>query len=147
MLENYKKYMRFFLIALCMGGHRYASCWGLICFLCSTLVTCWLFHFYIISNVRILYKKIYAFFSLPIKIWSLCAFCAWSLRQQKFTSRGSKGHGSWFLIGGFRSVLCVSVFQGSLFLNFNFLVFSRVRFPSWNSRILTTQVPCYPKNC
>ena len=27
---------------------------------------------------------------------------------------GSKGHGFWFVIGGFRSVLCVSVFQGSL---------------------------------
>ena len=29
---------------------------------------------------------------------------------------GSKGHGSWFVIGGFRSVLCVSVFQGSLLM-------------------------------
>ena len=29
---------------------------------------------------------------------------------------GSKGHGLWFVIGGFQSVLCVSVFQGSLLL-------------------------------
>ena len=36
------------------------------------------------------------------------------LRKQNFTLTGSKGHGLWFLIGGFRSVLWVSVFQGSL---------------------------------
>jgi len=36
------------------------------------------------------------------------------LRKQNFTLTGSKGHGFLFLIGGFRSVLCVSVFQGSL---------------------------------
>ena len=29
---------------------------------------------------------------------------------------GSKGHGLRLVIGGFRSVLCVSVFQGSLFV-------------------------------
>ena len=27
---------------------------------------------------------------------------------------GSKGHGLWFVIGGFQSVLRVSVFQGAL---------------------------------
>ena len=43
------------------------------------------------------YFKISAFLSLPIIIWSLCPFCTWSHRQQKFTSRGSKGHGSRFL--------------------------------------------------
>ena len=36
------------------------------------------------------------------------------LRRQNFTLTGSKGQGLWFVIGGFRSVLCVSVFQGSL---------------------------------
>ena len=36
------------------------------------------------------------------------------LRKQNFTLTGSKGQGLWFVIGGFRSVLCVSVFQGSL---------------------------------
>ena len=36
------------------------------------------------------------------------------LREQNFTLTGSKGHGVWFVIGGFWSVLCVSVFQGSL---------------------------------
>ena len=36
------------------------------------------------------------------------------LRKQNFTLTGSKGHGSWFVIGGFGSVLCVSVFQGLL---------------------------------
>ena len=36
------------------------------------------------------------------------------LRKRKFTSTGSKGHFLCFVIGGFRSVLRVSVFQGSL---------------------------------
>ena len=36
------------------------------------------------------------------------------LRKQNFTLTGWKGHGFWFVIGGFRSVLCVSVFQGLL---------------------------------
>ena len=36
------------------------------------------------------------------------------LRKQNFTLTDSKGQGLRFVIGGFRSVLCVSVFQGSL---------------------------------
>ena len=36
------------------------------------------------------------------------------LKKQKFTSTGLKVHGLRFVIGGFRSILCVSVFQGSL---------------------------------
>ena len=36
------------------------------------------------------------------------------LRKQNFTLTGSKGHGLRLVIGGVRSVLCVSVFQGSL---------------------------------
>ena len=36
------------------------------------------------------------------------------LRKQNFTLTGSKGQGLLFVIGGFRSVFCVSVFQGSL---------------------------------
>ena len=36
------------------------------------------------------------------------------LRKQNFTLTGSKGHGLWFVIGEFRSVLCVSLLQGSL---------------------------------
>ena len=36
------------------------------------------------------------------------------LRKQNFTLTGSKGQGLWFVIGGFRSILCVFVFQGSL---------------------------------
>ena len=35
-------------------------------------------------------------------------------RKQNFTLTGSKGQGFLFVTGGFRSVLCVSVFQGSL---------------------------------
>ena len=35
-------------------------------------------------------------------------------RKRNFTLTGSKGHALWFVIGGFRSVMCVSVFQGSL---------------------------------
>ena len=36
------------------------------------------------------------------------------LRKQNFTLTGSKGHCLCFVIGGCRSVLCVSVSQGSL---------------------------------
>ena len=36
------------------------------------------------------------------------------LRKQKFALTGSKGQSLGFVIGEFRSVLCVSVFQGSL---------------------------------
>ena len=32
--------------ARCLGGHRFESCRGLRFFLCSTLVTWWLFHFH-----------------------------------------------------------------------------------------------------
>ena len=35
-------------------------------------------------------------------------------RKQEFTSTASKGHGLRVVIGRFRSILCVSVFQGSL---------------------------------
>ena len=35
------------------------------------------------------------------------------LRKQNFTLTGSKGQGLWFVIGGFRSFLCVSMFPGS----------------------------------
>ena len=37
-------------------------------------------------------------------------------RKQNFTLMGSKGQGLLFVIGGFQSVLCVSVFPGSLFV-------------------------------
>ena len=43
------------------------------------------------------------------------------LRKQNFTLTGLKGHGFWFVIGGFRSVLCVSVFQGSLLVIVNMI--------------------------
>ena len=36
------------------------------------------------------------------------------LRKQNFTLTGSKGQGLSFVIGGFQSVWCVSVFPGSL---------------------------------
>ena len=37
-----------------------------------------------------------------------------NLLGNNITLTGSKGHGLRFVIGRFRSVLCVSVFQGSL---------------------------------
>ena len=40
------------------------------------------------------------------------------LRKRRLLQRGSKGHVQIFVIGGFRSVLCVSVFQSTLPLNF-----------------------------
>ena len=39
------------------------------------------------------------------------------LRKQNFTLTGSKGPDLGFVIGGFRSILCVSVLQGSLLVN------------------------------
>ena len=39
---------------------------------------------------------------------------SWPLRKQKFTSTGSKGHCLWFVISRFRSILWVSVSEGSL---------------------------------
>ena len=44
------------------------------------------------------------------------------LRKQNFTLTGSKAHGLWFLIGGFGSVLWVSVFQGSLLVIVIFMI-------------------------
>ena len=108
---------------------------------------------------------ILGFYSTSIKIWRLGAFCAFTiaffaavnpLRKQKLTSTGSKGHGLWFVIGRFRSVLCVCCFwiseflksavsfpalclvdQGDLYfdvllcdVNFAFLL--KFRFPRWN---------------
>ena len=48
-------------------------------------------------------------------------------RKQNFTSKGSKGHGLWFVTGGLRSVLCVFVA-----LNFRVHMFlkSTVGFPA-----------------
>ena len=39
------------------------------------------------------------------------------LRKQNFKVTGSKSHGLRFVIGGFQSILCVSVFQGSLLVS------------------------------
>ena len=43
-----------------------------------------------------------------------CVFRWRTSYGQNFTLTGSKGHRLWFVIGGFRFVLYVSVFQGSL---------------------------------
>ena len=39
---------------------------------------------------------------------------SWPLKKENFASMSSKVHGLWFVTGGFRSILCVSVFQGLL---------------------------------
>ena len=49
-----------------------------------------------------------------VKKMSDASYLSGPLRKRKFSSMGSKGHCLWFVIGGFRSVLWVSVFQGSL---------------------------------
>ena len=46
--------------------------------------------------------------------------------KHKFTSTSSKGHGLGFVIGVFRSVLCVSVFQGLLLVIVIMIEFARV---------------------
>ena len=49
-----------------------------------------------------------------VKLMSYANHLRGPLGKRKFTLTGSKGHSLWFVIGGFRSVLWVSVFQGSL---------------------------------
>ena len=62
------------------------------------------------KNMRILKFKS----QLTITIFAAVNYLNEPLRKQNFILTGSKGHGLWFVIGGFQSVLCVSVFQGSL---------------------------------
>ena len=47
-------------------------------------------------------------------LFSLLSIILTDLLGNKTLLHGSKGQGLWFVIGGFRSVLCVSLFQGSL---------------------------------
>ena len=62
------------------------------------------------TNMRILKFKS----QLTIGFFTAVNHLNGPLRKQNFTLTGSKGRGFWFVIGGFRSVLCVPVFQGSL---------------------------------
>ena len=65
------------------------------------------------TNMRILKFKSH---QLTIAFFAAVNHLNGPLRKQNFILTGSKGHGLWFLIGGFRSVLWVFVFQGSLFV-------------------------------
>ena len=62
------------------------------------------------TNMRILKFKS----QLTIAFFAAVNHLNGLLRKQNFTLTGSKGHGLWFVIGGFRYVLCVSALQGSL---------------------------------
>ena len=62
------------------------------------------------TNMQILKFKS----QLTIAFFAAVSHLNGPLRKQNFTLTGSKGQGLWFVIGGFQSVLCVSVFQGSL---------------------------------
>ena len=62
------------------------------------------------TNMRILKFKT----QLAIAFFTTVNHLNKPLRKQNFTLTGSKGHSLGFVIGGFRSVLCVSVFQGLL---------------------------------
>ena len=62
------------------------------------------------TNMRILKFKS----QLTIAVFAAVNHINGPLRKQTFTLTSSKGQGLWFVINGFRSVLCVSVFQGSL---------------------------------
>ena len=78
-------------------------------------------------------KRPWRFVSLVIAkfVVSRCAFCKLGgnfgffcslnhlngpIRKHMFTCTSSKGHGSWFVIGGFRSVLFVSCFKVRCFV-------------------------------
>ena len=71
---------------------------------------CILYFTVLFTNMRILNFKS----QLTIAFFAAVNHLNGPLRKQNFILTGSKGHGLWFLIGGFRSVLGVSVFQGSL---------------------------------
>ena len=62
------------------------------------------------TNMRILKLKS----QLMIALFAAVHHLNGPLRKQYFTLTVSKGHRLWFVIGGFQSILCVSVFQGSL---------------------------------
>ena len=62
------------------------------------------------TNMRILRSKS----QLTIAFFGAVNQINEPLRKQNFKLTGSKGHGLWFVIGGFRSILRVFVFQGSL---------------------------------
>ena len=62
---------------------------------------------------------------------------------QRVQKRSCISKGLWLVIGGFRSVLYVSVFLGSLLLNFRVRVFSRFR--SFSSQVVFTFLLKYGK--
>ena len=62
------------------------------------------------TNMRIVTFKI----QLTIAFFAAVNHLSGPRRKQNFTLTGSKGHGLRFVIGGFRPVLCISVFQGLL---------------------------------
>ena len=66
------------------------------------------------TNIRILKFKSQLTAELTIAFFAAVNHLNGPLRKQNFTLTGSKGHCLGFVIGGFRSVLCVSVFQDSL---------------------------------
>ena len=57
------------------GTHRFESCWGHSFFLCSTLVTCWLFHFHLCFTEPKIYDLSFLsnttlFWDGNLKIWN-----------------------------------------------------------------------------
>ena len=64
-------------------------------------------HFFtaLFTNMRVLKCKT----QLTIALFAAVNHLNGPLRKQNFTLTGSKGHGFWFVIGGFRSVLCFCV--------------------------------------
>ena len=95
--------------ALCLGGHRFESCWG-ICtfFLCSTLVTYWLIHFHnkmqLVKFACIVHVMVY--FGWPEKV--LMARSTWPALALKIRTMSFK-----FLLysSGNRLTLNLIVFQ------------------------------------
>ena len=88
------------------------------------------------TNMRILRLKT----QLTIAFFAAVNHLNGPLRKQNFTLAGSKGHGLWFVIGGFRSVLCVSVFQGSLLVIVTVIDGSEKR--NYEGRFWTLEFAC-----
>ena len=72
---------------------------------CSSWFFCCLWLTALFTNMRILKFKS----QLTIALFAAVNHLNGPLRKKNFTLTKSKGQGLWFVIGGFRSVLCVSV--------------------------------------
>ena len=98
-------------------GQKYCSLYQGLCYIEVHYIEVPLYITVRFTNMRILKFKS----QLAIVFFAAGNHLNGPLRKQNFTLTGSKGHGLWSLIGGFWSVLCVSVWKR--LLNFRVRMF------------------------